>query len=374
MEAVELEPDFRPGFCPRRECRWHRTTAQPPVEFQRCGSYRRKDGRRIPRFRCIAGEHTFSQQAFAVSYYLKRPELLFPVVAGLQAGSAHRQLARSLGCAPSTVTRLSARLGRHALLLQALALEHLPRFDDTIVLDHFELFAQAQYYPFGVANLVGQSSWFVYALDPAPHNRPSRRPPALPPQPPRGGYPASTARVLDALLQFAPKARAFQLVSDAHKAYQGVLQREPYKQRFHHIAYPSPKGRRKGQPRTAAARIRDAALFANDLLHGLLRHSLAHHRRETIAFGRRLNAVLERLFLAVIWRNFVKGVSERKPDPTTPAMQLGLTDRPWTWPRALACRLFPDRLRVPEPWLELYRRSWITPGVHNARHNLARAF
>ena len=31
------------------------------------------------------------------------------------AGSAHRQLARSLGCAASTVTRLAARIGRHCI-------------------------------------------------------------------------------------------------------------------------------------------------------------------------------------------------------------------------------------------------------------------
>lgn len=31
----------------------------------------------------------------------------------------------------------------------------------------------------------------------------------------------------------------------------------------------------------------------------------ARPRRETIAFGRRLNAVMERLFLAAVWRNFV---------------------------------------------------------------------
>jgi hypothetical protein len=72
---------------------------------------------------------------------LKRPEILLPVAAGLVAGSAHRQLARSLGCAPSTVTRLSARLGRHALLLQALALEdRAGRLDESIAADHFETF------------------------------------------------------------------------------------------------------------------------------------------------------------------------------------------------------------------------------------------
>jgi hypothetical protein len=110
-------------------------------------------------------------------------------------------------------------------------------------------------------------------------------------------------------------------------------------------------------------------MFPVDLLHGLLRHSLAAHKRETIAFGRRLNAIVERLFLTAIWRNFVKGVSERRNDRTTPAMRLGLTDRPWKWERVLGRRLFPDRERLDGVWLELYRRAWTTPELaSNTRH------
>jgi hypothetical protein len=115
-------------------------------------------------------------------------------------------------------------------------------------------------------------------------------------------------------------------------------------------------------------------MFPNDLWHMILRHSEAHHRRETIAFGRRTNAVVERLYLAAIWRNFVKGVSERKPDPTTPAMRLGVASEPWSWARVLARRLFPARIRVPESWLEVYRREWATPGAPNTRHDLALAY
>ena len=116
-------------------------------------------------------------------------------------------------------------------------------------------------------------------------------------------------------------------------------------------------------------------MFPVDVFHGLLRHSLAAHRRETIAFGRRLNAIIERLFVAAIWRNFVKGVSERKPDPTTPAMRLGLTDRPWKWERVLSHRLFPDREKLDGTWRDLYRRDWITTELpSNARHRKVFAY
>ena len=103
------------------------------------------------------------------------------------------------------------------------------------------------------------------------------------------------------------------------------------------------------------------SMFPADLLHALLRHSMAAHKRKTIAFGRRSKAIVEGLFVFVIWRNFVKGVSERRGDPTTPAMRLGLTDRPCKWERVLGRRLFPDREKLGGTWLELYRRDGTTP-------------
>ncbi|HET6278557.1 MAG TPA: hypothetical protein VFG08_07230, partial [Candidatus Polarisedimenticolia bacterium] len=96
-------------------------------------------------------------------------------------------------------------------------------------------------------------------------------------------------------------------------------------------------------------------------------------KRETIAFGRRLAAVMERLFLTVVWRNFIKGRSERRPDPHTPAMRLGLTTEPWTWRGLLSRRLFPGRMKPAGVWRILYRRDWTTPVLpsnllHRLRH------
>jgi hypothetical protein len=77
---------------------------------------------------------------------------------------------------------------------------------------------------------------------------------------------------------------------------------------------------------------RDRALYPVDQLHALIRHSQAHHRRETIAFGRRVNAVLER-------------------------------------------RLFPHRVGLPGSWEKIYRRDLVTPSVgRNHRHRLIQAY
>jgi hypothetical protein len=380
--AVEHLSRFQPGFCPRRGCPEH-VRLVPGFRFERHGFYSTRRRWRIPRFRCCACRGSFSRQSFAVSYYSKRPELLVPIAAGLVGGSAHRQIARTVGCAPSTVTRNAARLGRHAILLLATARQALAgAVAEAFVLDHFETFEFTQDYPFGVATVVGKKSWYVYDLDPAPHGRTGhvsdfqrRRLGARPRRPARGGYVGSSRRVLHRLQELVVPGITATVISDGHAAYDRAMEDPSLDRRLRLERYPNPPRGPKGSPRSEVARLRDEHLFPVDLLHKILRHSLAHQRRETIAFGRRLNAILERLFLAAVWRNFVKKRSERVARSGTPAMRLGLAHERWTWSRVFSRRLFPARTRTPSTWAHLYRRLWTTPLYpNNSRHELKRAF
>ena len=380
---IERQPDFVPRHCAWRDCAEH-IRGTPGYRYRRHGRHTRP-GDGVARFRCATCDRTFSQKAFSTLYYLKRPELLAPIAAGLVAGSAHRQIARSLGCAPSTVTRQSVRLGQHGMKLLALALAALRgAVEEPICADHFETFEFSQDYPFGVLTAVGRRSWFVYGIDPAPHGRTGRLSPEQrrrlrerPRRERRGGYTGSFRRGLEILRPLIRDGQPLRLACDGKEDYRRAWASvssdlgAPIELECHR----NPKRGPKGSPRSPEARARDEAMFAVDQLHGLLRHTLAHQKRETIAFGRRLNAIMERLFLTSVWRDFVKGRSERKPDRRTPAMWLGLTDRPWPWERVLAKRLFPGRLTLPPVGLELYRRDWITPVLPtNARHRLCRAW
>ena len=261
------------------------------------------------------------------------------------------------------------------MLLQADALDELAGAElEPIVFDHFETFASSQQDRIGIGTAVGHRSWFVYSFDPAPHRPGGRRgirrrlPRTAPPLAPPGSVVRSTRRVLGLLATLSP--RGFRFLSDDHPAYRSALRGIAG---VDHRVFPNPPRGPGSDPRPA--QTRDRAMFAVDLLHKLLRHSQAHHRRETIAFARRSNAILERLALMAVWRNFVKRVSERRSDPITPAMRLGLTDRPWSWQQVVARRRFPARTRLPEGWITIYRRGWITPAVgRNATHQLRHAF
>ena len=379
---VDRLQNFKPPFCPRRNCSEH-TRTDKGFRYKKDGHYSLKRGTRIQTFRCRTCGTRFSQRAFSPTYSRKRPELMRPVAAGLQAGSAHRQIARTLGCAASTVTRLSAHLGRHCMLLHLHALEALEgQLDEPVALDHFETFELTQDLPLGLATAVGARSWFVYVVDPAPHARTGRRTAAQErrrkkraKRQTRGGYRASARRVLDRVLPLCPEGLRLHLISDGHPSYKQAIELHPYRDNIEHECHPNPPRGPKGSPRSARAIARDRAMFPVDLLHSLLRHSLAAHRRETIAFGRRLNAIVERFMSTVVWRNLVKGVSERRGDPTTPAMLIGLTDHPWTWEEVLSRRLFPDREKLSGIWLDLYRRDWITTELpSNTRHRKVFAY
>lgn len=355
---------FSPLHCPWAECPQHHISKG--FQFKRFGFYTRLgDGRRIQRFRCKTCQRCFSQQTFACSYYAKLPRLIPLIAAGLNGGSAHRQIARTLGCSPSTVTRQAARLGRHSMLLHSRSLEELGEISEHLVLDHFETFVYSQFDALGIGTVVGHDSWFVYLVDPAPHRRGGRLTQAQRlkldrrkrPNPKRGGITCSVKRMLEAMGEFSSSSE-LTLLTDAHPAYPRAINNHCPTARIRHLVFPNPPRGPKGSPRSPEARERDRAMFPVDQLHALWRHSCAHHRRETIAFGRRINAVIERAYLMAVWRNFVKWRSERKPDRRTPAMKLRLTDSAWSWPRVFARRLFPTRQKLPKSWKRIYDRDW----------------
>ena len=385
--AIEkIPPDrFKPKFCPHRNCRCH-ARGNPQFRWVRRGSYTRKcDRRTIPKFQCKScGDH-FSQQSFANTYYMKKPELLPAVAAGMVAGSAARQSARSLGCSHTTVVRLRNRLGRHAMLLMSLALENLEEIREAVTFDHFETFQYCQEMPLGIGTPVGAGSWFIYDLDPVPHRRGGKmtaaRKARLQEQIKRwggipvGSYRKSAVSVVKRLLGKVPSDAALDLISDDHPTYRPAVKEACRRRRITHRVHPNPVRGEKHGPRGRQAIVRNAAMFPVDQLHRLLRHSDANHKRETIAFGRRANAILLRCFLFIVWRNFVKDLSERKPKRATPAMRLGLTKQLWSWATVLSRRLFPDRLEVPQRWIKLYRQEMRTPAVGvNQLHNLRNAF
>jgi hypothetical protein len=102
------------------------------------------------------------------------------------------------------------------------------------------------------------------------------------------------------------------------------------------------------------ARTAGNPLFPANRLDLLLRHNSANHKRETIAFSKRNQGVIERAAWLLCWQNFTKQFSERHGGGT-PAMWLGLRDRPVPIREILKERLFLTRVELPEEWARYYR-------------------
>lgn len=257
---------------------------------------------------------------------------------------------------------MAERLGRHAILFQARCLSELPDLTEIVVHDHWEVFVGRQDRALGIGTAVGAESWFVYDIDLAPHRgsgrRPDRKTEGKADASAHRAYIRSIQRTFRGLIPHVSKDRPLICNVDGRTDYQVAVRAADLRTRVELRIYPNPKRGPKGAPRSKEAVERDRAMFPVDQLHQLLRHSCADHKRETIAFGRRLESIVGRAHLLAVWKNFIKARSERKPDRTTPAMRLGMTDTQWRWERALSRRLFPERERLSDVARAIYRKEW----------------
>ena len=359
---------FEPPFCPHPDCVFHRRSRG--WRYLRWGHFRRTCPRvrLVPRFRCTHCRRTFSQATFQTTYWLRRPELLATICERHQAGSGLRQIARSLGCSPTTVITHLARLGRHSLLYLA---AHRPRGApaEPLVIDGFESFAFSQYYPLHVNLAVGAESHFVYGFTESELRRKGRMTSAQKArrahQEARHGRPdpRSIEVGIRALLEMVvPEGGRAVIRSDEHRAYPRAIGSLRDRRLVHEVTS------------SKAARTTGTPLFPVNRQDLMLRHCGANHRRETIAFSKLRAGVIERAALQAVWMSFMKSFSEKKQD-ATPAQRLGLRGDRLTLREFLRERLFVGQLDLPAVWRRYYERRVVTRRVPRSKpHALRLAF
>jgi len=347
----------RPRFCPRRDCPAHRLAPGERFRCHRRGSrINAKRGDTVVVYYCLHGHHYFSSSAFTNDYWHHHTGLLPAVFRGLCEGQSGRQLARTLGVPQGTIARRERRLARQALLIllrQQRGLEG--RLQEDVVLDGLRTFAGSQYEPLDLNTLVTARSGFVLDLAAAPLRRSGsmseqqRRRRAERDE--RLGRPdpkirrTVTRRSLRLLLRLVPHGRTVGLRTDEERDYARALADLGHPPALAHRTVSSRRRRDTSNP-----------LWRVNLLHSKMRHGLKSHARETLGFHKRLTGLLDRALLFVIWNNCTKGISERSARRAriTPAMLLGLADRPLDGHDLFAERLFPDREGLPEAWRAVY--------------------
>ena len=338
---------FVPPCCPNELCAFH-TDTDAPWHWVRAGFYARQaKPQRIQRFRCEHCGRCFSEQTFSTSYWHRRPELLEETFHALTHCTGFRQLARKLGCSPQTIMRQADHLGRHCQLFH----EHLrPKGEihESLALDGFRTFEYSQYHPSEYQLVIGRDSHYVYGFTHSQLRRSGtmtarqrRRRIELERalgRPDPGSVEREVARVLGVV---AAGATRIELHTDEHTAYPRALRRLPGLELTHHTIS------------SRAARTTHNTLFAINLFDGLVRHSCANHKRETIAFSKRSSGGIGRMWVMLVWRNCVKWFSERRGGGT-PAMRAGVRERRLSVREILKWRLFPNRIGLPEAWADHY--------------------
>jgi transposase-like protein len=355
-------PPPAPPFCPNPACAFH-TGATTSWRWVKDGFFTREQlPHRVQRYRCRHCGRHFSAQTFAIDYWLKRPGLIQPTFQRLVACSGYRQIAREFACSPSTVATHAARLGRHCLLLhERLRPKRLP--PEPLVLDSFVSFEHSQYHPTAFHLLAGQQSHFLHGFTDSELRRSGTMTAAQKRQrrrlEQRFGRPdprSTEVEVAELLRLGTGGTGTLELHSDEHHDYPRAIARLPGLKVTHRTIS------------SRAARIPQNPLFALNLLDGLIRHSGANHKRETIAFSKRRQGAIYRLAAFLVWRNYAKHFSERRRGPSV-AMKAGVCERLWSVGELLAARLFPGRIRLPGRWARYYFGQVHTRAIaHNVEH------
>jgi hypothetical protein len=264
--------------------------------------------------------------------------------------SGFRQIGREFGVSPQTVSRHASRLGRQALLFHARRIGGRA-VQEPLGLDSFVSFHWSQYFPTHYHLLAGRSSHFFYGFTECEVRRSGRmtsgqkrRRTTLEEKYGRPDPRAIERAVAPLLEAFRNAESPLDVTTDEHADYPRAIARLPRGAISHRTVS------------SRASRTTRNPLFAVNLLDLLIRHSSANHKRETIAFSRSRRGAIERLWLFLAWRNYVKSFSE-KSRSATPAQRAGVAERRWTLKQLFRRRLFPEQIELPALWKAHYEGS-----------------
>jgi len=266
------------------------------------------------------------------------------------------------------VLNQARRLGRHCLLFQQLKAPPGPP-TEPLVLDGLRTFEFSQYWPMDLNVVVGADTHLIEGFNHAQLRRSgtmtARQKKKRERLEQRHGKPAPQAtrdQVITLLRRVTGGPCSFKLVSDEHQAYVQAVNRMTG-WRIKHLRVSS-----------KAARTPKNPLWPANLADLLIRHAGANHKRETIAFSKRVQNALLRMAIFQVDRNFVRGVRVRdgKHSPS-PAMKAGRMTRRLEVEEVLDVRLFPSRVQLPEDLQEMYderveTRQIASPRRHELRY------
>lgn len=313
-----------PPFCPNSRCSFHFGTKSK--FYVKNGCIQTMKAPYInQRYKCKECGEQFSSNTFSLDFRRRVANLCEQVLHYSMNGMSNNSIARLLDVAEATVRERLKLMARQSLYYEK---EHEAKeLNEDVAYDGFETFTQSQFSPCYVNTAVGSQSLFVYHNTLSPLNRKGR----MTDEQKRknqeltqkfGFYPRDSVfeESCYILKNLSERAVGRTLFSDQHKSYERAIRSFSFRM----------------QHKTVNSQVRRDArnpLFPINHLHLLYRHFFSSQHRETIAFQKHEAALLEKMQLMKIYRNFMstKFVKKNKTDPHahewSPAMYIGVAEK-----------------------------------------------
>ncbi len=256
-----------------------------------------------------------------------------------------RQAARILECSRDTVNRLHRRMGRicreyHQIQL----LENRGKVEGTFQLDELETFETHRLVrPVTVPVLIERSSYFVLHIEVAPMGPRGRLNPAAQKRKEadeelygkrKNGSRRAVKRSFELLREMLPEDKLLNLQTDRKSTYRSLSRQ----------IFP---GRVGSHVRESSRRRRDYrnVLFPINHTLAMMRDGISRLVRRSWGASKLRARLQDHMAIWMAYRNYVRGITVVAPE-TTPAMALGIQDRPanareilaWRWPRQMVLR------------------------------------
>lgn len=313
-----------PPYCPNFRCQFHHGTDYKFYVKNGCIKTERPPTKN-QRYLCKSCKTQFSANTFTLDFRKRIAAISEQVLHYSMNGMSNNSIARLLDVAEGTVRTRLKEMGHQSLLFEK---EHLPdKLNEDVAYDGFETFTYSQFSPCYINTAVGSHSMFIYHNTFSPLNRKGRMTNDQKIKNQNllkefGPYPRDSVfkESLYVLKNLALIGAGRTLFTDEHKSYLRAVKSFDFK--MNHQTIHSTVRRDPSNP-----------LFPINRLHNLYRHFFSSQHRETISFQKHEAALLEKIQLMKIYRNFMnaKFVKKNKFDPHahewSPAMYIGVADK-----------------------------------------------
>lgn len=330
--------DFVPHFCPNPSCDNHEMGHG--CWFKRNGFLRTKKPPHInPRYKCKTCQRQFSYNTFTLEFRKKivglNPEVLFCSINGMSNSS----ISRKLQVGEKTIRSRLAVLHRQALLFLNEKEADLI-IPNAIVYDGFESFSGSQFSPCYVNTAVCKKTLYTIHSTFCPLNRKGKMTTWQKKKNaqlkekfgsyPKGQIRKQTTYILKQLLNRS-NHKSLILHTDEHPQYKYSVDIDLKEFPIQHLTTNSKQRRDPKNP-----------LFAINHLHLNYRHFLSAQKRETIAFQKNEAALMDKIVLMRLYKNFMRPryLKDSKKTMPTPAMDIGLETQQLDFSQVFSRRRF----------------------------------